>query len=39
MSKIKTQVIKGVTYVFERTSYRIPGEGKVRQAYVPGKIC
>jgi len=31
MSKIKTQVISGVTYVFERTSYRISGEGKVRQ--------
>jgi transposase len=31
MAKIKTQVIKGVTYVFERTSYRVPGDPKVHQ--------
>jgi transposase len=31
MSKIKSQVISGVPYVFERTSFRVPGEGKVRQ--------
>jgi len=34
MSKIKTQVIKGITYVFERTSYRIPGDEKVHQKRV-----
>ena len=31
MPKIKTQSIKGVTYIFERTSYRIPGDPKVHQ--------
>jgi hypothetical protein len=31
MGKIKTQNIQGVTYVFERTSFRVPGDPKVHQ--------
>jgi transposase len=31
MSKVKTQVIKGTTYIFERTSYRVPSDDKVHQ--------
>jgi transposase len=31
MAKVKTQIIKGTTYIFERTSFRIPGDDKVHQ--------
>jgi len=31
MAKVKTQVIKGTTYIFERTSFRVQGDAKVHQ--------
>jgi len=31
MAKVKTQVIKGTTYIFERTSFRVPDDDKVHQ--------
>ncbi len=31
MAKVKNQIIKGTTYIFERTSFRIPKDSKVHQ--------
>ena len=31
MAKVKTQVIKGTNYIFERTSFRVPDDDKVHQ--------